>query len=297
MKKSPVQKLKDAEKKLKINFPSSLFKFLSTLDNPEVSFGEEEWIVWTLNDSPGGVADNFIVASSLDFKNEWGLSGLVFATNGIGDYLVVIPEKFGEQILVIMHETAEIKLFGNSIDEVMKFGPEDYFWSDDYLFKIDDDGSLVEGKGEDQSESGPEGIDFLDEDDKLRSYLDDLIDDQQTEKTSELIVGLEKPFFRLAKAALTMTLLVEAIAQVAVDGIPQDRGKQAPLRRFDRPALIHVKIFVNAENIRLAKQPGFFLGKAVVAVVTIVRRRVAIQHVSSPVAACSCGKHQVRVAR
>ena len=134
---------------------------------------------------------DFIIEISLDFKKEWGLDGIVIAANGIGDYLVVIPDKFGEQILVLMHETAELKLFGNSIDDLLKNGPEDYFWSDDHLFKLDDD-ELIESETEENSENSADQIELRNEDDKLRIYLDDLIDDQRTEKSSELLIGLEK---------------------------------------------------------------------------------------------------------
>ena len=132
-------KLTQAQDKLKLKLPDQLFDFISRLDKPEVSFGKEEWFFWTLNDKPDDEASNFIIEISLDFKKEWSLDGIVFAANGIGDYLVVLPDRFGEQILVLMHETTELKLFGNSIDDLLKNGSEDYFWSDDYIFKLDDD--------------------------------------------------------------------------------------------------------------------------------------------------------------
>jgi len=191
MNKSQIDKLKQAEDKLGIKFPPQLFKFISKLKNPEVTFGKEEWLVWTFNDKPDDSTDNFIVEISLDFKKEWGLDGLVFATNGIGDYLAVLPDKFGDQILIVMHETAELKIFGNSIDHILKDGPDDYFWSDDYVFKLDD-GRLIEYENEDKSENSTTEIDLRDDDDKLRLYLDDLIDDQRTEKTSDIVSGLEK---------------------------------------------------------------------------------------------------------
>jgi hypothetical protein len=184
-------KLKQAQDKLKLKLPDQLFDFISRLDKPEVSFGKEEWLFWTLNDKLDNEASNFIIEISLDFKKEWGLDGIVFAANGIGDYLVVLPDRFGEQILVMMHESAELKLFGNSIDDLLKNGPEDYFWSDDYIFKLDDD-KLVGRNTEENSESPTDQIELRDEDDKLRSYLDDMIDDQRTEKSSELLTGLEK---------------------------------------------------------------------------------------------------------
>ena len=100
-------------------------------------------------------------------------------------------KSLANRYLVLLHETAELKLFGNSIDDLLKNGPEEYFWSDDYLFKLDDD-KLVESEKEVNSENAMDQIELRDDDDKLRFYLDDLIDDQRTEKSSELLIGLEK---------------------------------------------------------------------------------------------------------
>ncbi len=184
-------KLTQAQDKLKLKLPDQLFDFISMLDKPLVTFGKEEWLFWTLNDKPDDEASNFVLEISLDFKKEWGLDGIVFAANGIGDYLAVLPDKTGEQILVLLHETAELKLFGKNIELLLKNGPEDYFWSDDYIFKLGDE-KLIERDTEENSENLTDQIELRDEDDKLRFYLDDLIDDQRTEQCSELLIGLEK---------------------------------------------------------------------------------------------------------
>src|SRR5688572_2187475 len=112
MKRHIETKLKQAEKKLGLKIPEQIFDFISQLDKPEVKFGEEEWLFWSVTDKPKEVADNFIIKSSFDFKKEWGLNGIVFAENGIGDYLVALPNEFDDKVFVMMHESAELKLFG-----------------------------------------------------------------------------------------------------------------------------------------------------------------------------------------
>ncbi len=73
-------KLTQAQDKLKLKLPDQLFDFISMLDKPEVSFGKEEWLFWTLNDKLDAEASNFIIEISLDFKKEWGLDGIVFCS-------------------------------------------------------------------------------------------------------------------------------------------------------------------------------------------------------------------------
>lgn len=189
MKRHIKTKLKQAQEKSGIIFPDKLFDFIARLDKPEVKFGEEEWLFYTVTDEPKDEADNFIIESSTRFQNEWGLDGLVFATNGIGDYLVSLPFELGDRILVMMHETAALKLFGNSIEELTENGPENYFGSDEFIYKLDDDGNLIKGESESE-EAG--SSDLLGDDYQLRSYLDDLIDDNKTEKATDILTGLGK---------------------------------------------------------------------------------------------------------
>jgi hypothetical protein len=187
MKRHIKTKLNKAHSTLGLIFPDQLFDFICRLDKPEVKFGGEEWLFWTVTDKPKDEADNFIIERSANFEKEWGLNGLVFAANGIGDYLVVLPLEFGDRIFVMMHETAEIKLFGEHILALIENGPENYLGSDNFIYKLDDDNKLIRG----EIESDEPG-DFLGEDYQLRSYLDDLIDDHKTEKASDIIIGLEK---------------------------------------------------------------------------------------------------------
>jgi hypothetical protein len=189
MKRHVTTKLKEAQRKLGLYFPDQLFDFISRLDKTDVKFGKETWLFWSLTDKPNNATENYIVDSSVNFNNEWGLDGLVFADNGIGDYLLVLPNDCDEQILIMMHEVAELKLFSKSIQELAEKGPENYFWSDNYLYKLDEDNNLIRGE---KQEDVTSARDYFGEDYKLRSYLDDLIDDQKTDKVTDIIIGLEE---------------------------------------------------------------------------------------------------------
>jgi TPR repeat protein len=141
-----------------------------------------------------GDDENFIATATEGFREEWKINGLVVADNGIGDALVLLPddsdETFRAQVFVVMHETGEIKTFAESLDELLQEGPHDYSWSDDYYLKLNDDGSV--SKYEHSAEGDLTLDDIYDDDYKLRHHIDDLIDDEKTGRTTEILDGLEK---------------------------------------------------------------------------------------------------------
>ncbi len=189
--------LQQAEQKTGHKIPAYLFDFISTLDQPEYKFDDEGWFFWTVIDK--GEA-NFIYTHSTDFKEEWGIDGLIFAANGTGDYLLLLKEENNEtflpQVYVMMHETAEIKMFAENWEELLANGPANYFWTDEFYLKMDDDENVVRWSAPELVETDVDdeetGKDFFDEDYDLRKKLDDLIDDENTEQTSEIIQGLEQ---------------------------------------------------------------------------------------------------------
>jgi len=192
MKKHVSVKLKQAQDKLGLAFPDQLFDFISKLDKPEVKFGNDEWLFYSVTDNPKKINDNFVIERSKAFKNEWSLDGLVFATNGIGDYLLVLPNELGELVLIMMHEIAELRVFGKDIQSAFQNGPADYFWTDNYLYKLDDKNNLVKSDNFDISVSNKYSDDYFGEDYELRSRLDKMIDDEDTENVSDILLGLEK---------------------------------------------------------------------------------------------------------
>ena len=193
MKRHLATKLKEAEDTLGQAFPELLSAFISSLNKAKVTFRDEDWFFESVKDKPKDPTDNYIIRSSGYFREEWGLKGLVFATNGIGDDLVVLPDEFGETILVMMHETAELKLFGKNIQELSQNGPVDYFSSDNYCYKLDENNQLIESEDFNPNVTyDPYSDDYFGEDYELKSQLDNWIDDQETEKTADILVGLEK---------------------------------------------------------------------------------------------------------
>ncbi len=184
-------KLEQAQDRLGLQFPAELFEFIAKLDNEKVLFGEEEWLFWSVKDKHSDEDDNYIVKTSLHFKSEWGLDGLVFATNGIGDYLLVMPEELNDVILVMLHETAELKLFSKNIHDAVQNGPAGYSLTNNYFFKIDEHDVVVRSDNFDEVIAGEDADNFW-EHYELRSKLDDLIDEEKTEQTSDILSGLEQ---------------------------------------------------------------------------------------------------------
>lgn len=190
MKRQVRRKLEQAQEILGLELPEELFEFIAKLDNEQVLFGEEKWLFWSVADKHNDEDDNYIVRTSLNFKSEWGLGGLVFAANGIGDYLLVMPEELNDVILVMLHETAELKLFSKNIQDAVQNGPAGYSLTDNYLFKIDEHDVVVRSDNFEEVIAGEDKDDFW-EHYELRSKLDDLIDDERTEQASEILSGLE----------------------------------------------------------------------------------------------------------
>jgi tetratricopeptide (TPR) repeat protein len=190
-----ITKLKEAENKLSCRLPVEIFDFIVELTADEVSFGEETWIFGTINDKE----DNFIIDNSKEFREYWELNGVVIAHNGVGDYLVLLPLQNGElssAIYIMMHENAEIKLFSESIDAALKYGPEDYFWDKRIFYSRDEDYDetlthRVPGDITDAAPIDPEAKEFLDLREK-KSAIDDLIDDEETGRLSEILEGLDE---------------------------------------------------------------------------------------------------------
>jgi hypothetical protein len=190
-------KLREAEQALGQQMPGDLFAFIAGLSSEEYAFANESWLFWTVTDKPTDRGDNFIIDRSASFRTEWKLNGFVFATNGIGDYLVLLPDKESGSLMptifIMLHETAELKVFAADLDTLLTNGPRNYHWSDEFYLKLEEE-QLIEGKetvegaqGEDDEESDYFGPDY-----QKRSTLDDWIDEEKTEKTSEIISGLEE---------------------------------------------------------------------------------------------------------
>jgi len=245
--KHTINKLNQAQEKLGFHIPPDLFDYIASLKKPEVEFGNEEWLFWTLSDGQKNESENFIVSATLDFRQEWNLEGLVFATNGTGDYLLLLKEdesnEFSETIFVMMHETVEIKVFAECLDDLLEYGPEDYFYSDEFHFKLDDENKVVSWNEAEHSSATAvhesdstadlnDLPDLLDDDDRLRALLDDLIDDHVTSRTSDIVQGLEK--LRVSNDEAHKVWALNKLSDIYLRGfgpIPKDLKKALDLNQ------------------------------------------------------------------
>jgi hypothetical protein len=195
MKNWVLNKIKYAEQQLQTKLPEEIVEFISSLKSHEIFFKEEEWFFFTLADAKDNSEDNFIIESSEHFRKIWGVNGVVIASNGIGDNLVLLPDKknneLKDQIFVSLHEYAEIRLFAEDIFSLQLYGPKDYFSLPDFYIKLEETGAI----------EGNQASDFYkyEEDDKVfgigygnKSQLDDWIDDERFDKASDIIAGLEE---------------------------------------------------------------------------------------------------------
>lgn len=181
------EKLKRVEKELNYKFPITIYDFILNLNHNEVELAEDIWCFNTVLDEED---ENFILESSLFFEKQWKIKGIVIAQNYGGDELVLLNHigNHLEEIFVTIHETAEIKLFSKNINELLKNGPLDYYFDQNFVLKLDDDENPIWNNNFLIISENDTSI----SDRELKSKIDDLIDDLKFEKKLEIIQGLEK---------------------------------------------------------------------------------------------------------
>jgi hypothetical protein len=181
------EKLRQVEKELNYKFPITIYDFILNLNHNEVELAEDIWCFNTVLDEED---ENFILESSLFFEKQWKIKGVVIAQNFGGDELVLLDhnENNLEEIFVTIHETAEIKLFSKNINELIKNGPLDYYFDQNFVLKLDDDENPIWNNNFLIISENDTSI----SDRELKSKIDDLIDDLKFEKKLEIIQGLEK---------------------------------------------------------------------------------------------------------
>lgn len=181
------EKLKRVEKELNYKFPITIYDFILNLNHNEVELAEDIWCFNTVLDEED---ENFILESSLFFEKQWKIKGIVIAQNYGGDELVLLNHigNHLEEIFVTIHETAEIKLFSKNINELLKNGPLDYYFDQNFVLKLDDDENPIWNNNFSILSENEISI----SDRELKSKIDDLIDDLKFEKKLEIIQGLEK---------------------------------------------------------------------------------------------------------
>ena len=182
------KKLNQAEKELNYKFSENIYDFILNLKEVEVEFGEDIWCFNILIDSSN--EENYIIKSSNYFIKEWKVKGIVIAENYGGDELVLLENQIcdSEEIFVTIHETAEIKLFSQNVNELLKYGPLDYYFDQKFIIKLDENENPVFNKN---YRISPIDNEILD-DRELKSKTDDLIDDSRFDKQIEILENLEK---------------------------------------------------------------------------------------------------------
>ena len=212
-----LQKLAEAELKLDLKFPASVRRFLASLEKWTYSFKDDEWyfpIVLDINDPN---KNNSIVENSLAFREEWGLNGVIIAHNGVGDYMLLLPNKnepslIDEMLYVMWHEVAEIRILSWNIDEAVKHGLDEFIFRNDCVYSLDEEGTLSEGYELKRLEDPESYIEYLKdrqpaqetEEDTAQNEPDpvmelhdqlqqasDWIDEERTDKIGEILLILQ----------------------------------------------------------------------------------------------------------
>lgn len=192
---SAVEKnIETAEEALAGPLPPRLREFLLDLYDHQVSFKKDNWNFPVVSQEIFEPYENPLILQSMEFRQQWGILGFVFASNEIGDKLVVLSDeaddsKFSEQIYVLIGSANLLKFFSADIYAAYQ---GDFFYSGFekyYTWKLGDNGHVVRGKEiwEDvESQTSQERF-FIDEYDRRKSMVDDMIDNEETDKHQEII--------------------------------------------------------------------------------------------------------------
>src|SRR5688572_2135351 len=209
-----LQKLAEAEFKLDFKFPASIRRFLASLEKWEYQFKDQVWYFNIVHDINDPDTNTSIIENSRTFRDEWRLKAVVIAHNGLGDYMLLLPNKtepelMDEMLYVMWHEVAQIRVLSWNIDEAVRHGLDEFIYRDECVYALDDQGNLVEGyelrRLEDpgsyvkylrdrqtiqESEAEPGEPDLVMELHNQLQKADGWIDEERTDKISEILSTL-----------------------------------------------------------------------------------------------------------
>jgi len=180
MKNNSSQIITQTEQILGIQLPEKFKKTIQKFKNVEQNLGDENWDFYHIED------ENYIVDSSELLREEFEIELIAFAENGLGDYLLLLPNEnnnseYQEIIYVFWHEIGMIRMFSKSLKIAIKEGGYTYFddTEGEFTYKIDELGNVIKGNEslEDYEMLIVDGKVYLDKFHKLKSEIDDLIDD------------------------------------------------------------------------------------------------------------------------
>ena len=121
--------IRESEKELGVQFPQKFIRKMTFENGGEIMTEEDDWQLIPFFDKTDNKrisrTCNHIILET-EKAREWNgfpKNGIAIATNGSGDYLVLLPfkdspTKLREEIYIWLHETAEIIEAAISIDEL-----------------------------------------------------------------------------------------------------------------------------------------------------------------------------------
>lgn len=183
-------KIKAIEDHFKGAFHKEHRDFLIKLTHNEILFSDEPWFF--SYDEDLSEYENFVIRWTRDFRNEFNLNYFVIADNGLGDYLLVSDSQVNEdkRLLIMLHEMGQIKVYANSLENALNSEIREYM-VEDWIYRINSEShteindNYEEGiLSKDGQESDPEY--------ELRFNLMNIYDEEETDRSSELLSGLEE---------------------------------------------------------------------------------------------------------
>lgn len=187
MNKISLQNIESAEKATGTRLPDKLRDFMCSLYEQEIEFGDTTWIFSTVKETYP-VYENPIVNATKGFRENWDhIPVVLFANDGCGDYLAVWPSRHQEQIFRLNYGS-ELEFYANDIYAAYNghFNPANV---DDYCKYAMNDEGKVEKIGILSIIQNFEAAEhtYVDEYLRKKSIVDDMIDNEETDKCQQIL--------------------------------------------------------------------------------------------------------------
>jgi hypothetical protein len=200
MNSTVVKNIAIAEKELNTPLPPRLREFISNLYDHEMEIGDDTWFFTIVNDEVLAAKDNPIVSMSNSFREQWKIPAIIFAYCGIGDYLAVWPgagnEQTCERIFLLTTGSYKLEYYAPDIFSAYSghFSPPDLESFNSYSLAENgeitvDSGFGISGNYQSSTTSAESGSEpyYIDEYDRKKSIVYDMIDNEETDKYEEIL--------------------------------------------------------------------------------------------------------------
>jgi hypothetical protein len=151
--KGIAERIRQAEEKLDIELTIWTKIFLTSLTDHKVDVYGDTYLFYSYLEEEHRLNENYLIDQSLDFQAEWGIKAVVIGENGIGDYLIQLPEdyygksrKMGAPVYIMLHERGIIKFFSrflNHLGNVFTMPVVPFDFVSDYIYKLDPSGKAI----------------------------------------------------------------------------------------------------------------------------------------------------------